>query len=121
MERVHTGILYQEYTKLWNYRRLHPELQSDPTMIRLFDAGHTTTYADILWMSVIQYLADNLRNNEYLTFLNPLLENITSLHPHFTRPYIFGSLMTPTLNPDNLQYLPTNREKAQKALALAEL
>lgn len=55
-----TGSLYSEYRELFEYRRLHPDFLPNTNMIRLSNAGHTTTYADILWINLIQYIGDNI-------------------------------------------------------------
>ena len=98
---INTGSLYSEYTNLWDYRRMHPEFQPQEKVIRMFDAGHTTTYADFLWMSLIQYIADNIGNGKYIDYAPPLLDTISRLHPHFTRSYTLALLLTPSLDPNN--------------------
>lgn len=99
---------------------MHPELQSDPKVVRVFDAGHTTTYADSIWLSMVQYIADNIRNNEYTVFLNPLVETINTLHPHFTKPYILSVLLTPTVNPESINFMTGNIDIGKRALEIGE-
>jgi hypothetical protein len=118
--KYHTTILFVEYDTLWYYRRMHPEMQSDPKVVRAFDAGHTTTYADSIWLSTVQYIADNIRNNEYTVFLNPLVETITELHPHFTRPYILSVLLAPTVNPESISFMTGNIDIGKRALEIGE-
>ena len=114
-----TNQLYGEYSNLWDYRRLHPEFQSDEKVIRLIDAGHDTTYADILWINLIQYIADNLRDLKFTEFTTPLLDTIAKLHPHFTRSYTLALLLSPSLNPESDSY-EKNREIVEYALSLGE-
>jgi hypothetical protein len=82
---------------MW-YRRLTPGILPRIEMIRTSDAGHTTTYADTLWINLIQYIGDNTRNNLFLEFLYPITDQITSLHPGFIAPYNLATLLAP--NPD---------------------
>lgn len=118
--RVNTRELYIEYANLWDYRRMRPEFQQDPRMIRLTDAGHTTTYADIMWINLIQYIADNINNNLFVTYAPPLLDTISELHPHFTRAYTLALLLTPSLDREGISFVPENLEIAAKNLKIGE-
>lgn len=96
--------LYDEYSKLWDYRRLHPEFLPDTKTISLLNAGHTTTYADILWINMIQYIWDNIGNGKYIDYAYPLLTRITDMHPYFTRAYILWALLSPSVDPEKENY-----------------
>lgn len=97
---ISTGVLYGEYSKLWGYRRLHPDLIPDARTVHLLAMGHDTTYADIFWIQLIQFIGDNIGNGKYLDFTHTILSNITELHPYFTRAYEMDLLMAPILYPD---------------------
>ncbi len=116
---VNTGSLYIEYANLWDYRRLHPEFEPQEKLIRIFDAGHTTTYADFLWMSMVQYIADNIGNGKYIDYTYPLLDTISRLHPHFTRSYTLALLLTPSLDPNNPNH-EKNVKIGEKAFAIGQ-
>jgi hypothetical protein len=96
------GPGYQSYLDNWEYRRLHPELIPAPDMIRLFDMGHTTTYASYSWLSLIQYIGDNVGGNRFLDFSHRMLSQITSLHPYFTRPYEIDLILAPVSSGENM-------------------
>lgn len=98
------GKIYNEYLVLWEYRLLHPETLPDIQTVHITSAWHTTTYADIMWISLIQYIADNISDLWYHEFLNPIIERITTLHPHFTNAYNLSLNLTPSLNPDKTNY-----------------
>ncbi len=106
--RINTGNIYTEYESLWDYRRLHPEFQPQEKTVRIFDAGHTTTYADMLWVNLIQYIADNIGNGMYVDYAPPLLDTISRLHPHFTRSYTLALLLTPSLDPNSISFATKN-------------
>ncbi len=93
---------YQSYLDNWEYRRLHPELIPAPDMIRLFDMGHTTSYASYSWLSLIQYIGDNVGGNRFLDFSHRMLSQITSLHPYFTRPYEIDLILAPVSSGENM-------------------
>ena len=117
--RQNTGKLYNVYTYLWQYRILHPEVLPDANIIRLTSAWNTTSYADALWIKLIQYIWDNLGNNEYHNFLNPLIQKINALHPHFTEPYNIALMLSPSVNKENEDY-PKRRSITEEALRIWE-
>lgn len=117
--RIGTESSYSEYLKLWDYRRLHPELLPSKESITLTTAGHTHTYADKLWMDLIQYIGDNIGNSKYLNYVNPLITTITEIHPHFTRTYTLGLLMAPVPNEEKPSY-QVDMKLAQDAYAIGK-
>ncbi len=118
--RANLGDTYVEYQNLFDYRRLHPELLPSPRTIRLTDAGHTNVYADIIWIQLIQYIGDNIGNGKYLEYTEKLVWHIVELHPHFTKAYILGLLLIPSLDPDSPSYIEGNEKKWSTLLALAD-
>ncbi len=100
-----TGSIYKEYRELFDYRRLHPDFAPNTKIVRLSDAGHTTTYADILWINLIQYIGDNAGNGKFRIYLNPLITSITDLSPHFSSPYNLALLLSPILNTEKPNYI----------------
>ena len=117
--KVSTGSSYQEYSKLWDYRRLHPEFLPDTRTITLLDAGHTTTYADSLWIGLIQYIGDNTRGNRFYEFTNTLVAKITELHPYFVSPYNLSVLLAPGVDREKEDY-EKNKKIAEAALSLGK-
>jgi hypothetical protein len=114
-----TGKLYETYQDLWEFRILNPEVLPDTNLIRLSSAWHTNSYADTLWIQLIQYIWDNIFNDEYHTFLNPIIEKITTLHPHFTETYNLALLLSPTVNKDKENYLE-RKKITETALRIGE-
>ena len=57
--------------------------------------GHTTSYASFIWLELIQYIGDNVRDNRFLDFSHTILAQITTLHPYFTRPYEIDLIFAP--------------------------
>jgi hypothetical protein len=90
-----TGVGYTGYQAGWEYRRLHPDLITSPRVVQLFDMGHTTSYASWSWLSLIQYIGDNVGGNRFLEFSHRMLTQITTLHPYFTRPYEIDLILAP--------------------------
>ena len=95
---------YREYSKLFEYRRLHPDFQPNTDIIRFTVAGHTTTYADTIWIWLIQYIGDNVINGKYKDFSNPLIRNIIKIHPYFPSPYNLSLILSPNINRDKPGY-----------------
>ncbi len=114
------GSLYTEYRNLFEYRRLSPDFLPNTKAIQLFAAGHTNTYADILWIDLIQYIGDNIGNGKYQNFTNPLVARITDLHPYFTSTYSLVLILSPTPDPDRPKY-EEKRSLAEESLRLWEL
>ncbi len=112
-----SGTLYAEYAKLWDYRRLHPEFLPDTKVISLLDAGHHRTYADILWINMIQYIGDNIGNGKFSDYTPPLLAKITEMHPYFTKAYILWVLLSPSLDVDKPDY-EKSKHIAEESLKL---
>jgi hypothetical protein len=83
---------------------MHPETLPDTEISRLYIAGHETTYADSLWIRLIQYIGDNLRDDGYKVFLHPMIERIYRLHPHFATPYNIALILTPNLREESPNY-----------------
>lgn len=108
-----TGRWYTEYLADWEYRRLHPELIPPVTIVRAFDMGHTTSYASFVWLELIQYIGDNVRDNRFLGFSHTILKQITTLHPYFTRPYEIDLIFAPLSAWENT----TPEQKAKNKIA----
>ncbi len=114
------GKIYNEYLILWEYRLLHPEILPDIRTAYIASAWHTTAYADTIWISLIQYIADNLSDFWYHDFLNPIIERITTLHPYFTSAYDLALNLSPILNPDKPEY-ESYRKIATESLRIWEV
>lgn len=109
--KLHTGKIYAEYEYLFEYRRLHPELLPSPEGVKLTDAGHTNVVADINWIQLIQYIGDNIGNGKYITYTETLIHHIVQLHPHFTKAYSLGLILTPSFDPESPRYQEGNEKK----------
>lgn len=118
--KINTGRSYIEYTQLFEYRRLHPELLPSPMSIKLTDAGHTNVVADMSWIQLIQYIGDNIGNEKYIIYTETLIQYIVTLHPHFTRAYNLGLILTPNFDPDSPRYRQGNEKKWTLYLSLAD-
>lgn len=117
-----TNKWYQNYVSLSEYRRLHPELMPSPLLIRAFDMWHTTSYASWMWLSLVQYIGDNIRDNRFLDFSHTMLEDITTLHPYFSRAYEIDLIFAPvsTGENDTPEKKAKNKIITDKAIELGE-
>lgn len=81
---------------------------------------HTSSYASFVWLQLIQYIGDNVGGNRFLNFTHTLIENITILHPYFTKPYEVDLILTPLSLGENLdpKQKEFNRKYTQEAIAL---
>jgi hypothetical protein len=110
--------LYAEYGKLFEYRRLSPDFLPNQKVITLSSAGHVTTYADIIWMNLVQLIGDNIGNDKYHTFVHPIIETITDLHPHFISAYNLSLLLAPEIREDDTS--ESKKELNRLALKIGE-
>lgn len=116
---MNTGKLFEEYENLWQFRLLNPEILPDTEVIRWTSAWHKTSYADSLWIGLIQFIWDNIWNNRYHAFLNPYIEKIIELHPHFPEPYNLALLLSPNINPEK-ESTEVQKKIIEKALEIGE-
>jgi hypothetical protein len=110
---------YREYSKLSEYRRLSPDFLPNPEIIETMSMGHANTYADIIWINLIQYIGDNVFSGKEKTFLNPLVSSINQIHPYFTEPYNLALILSPNVNPDKADY-EKNKKITEQALLIWE-
>jgi hypothetical protein len=80
---------------------MHPNIIPSVTALRVLSVGHDTTYADTLWIQLIQFIAYNIGNGKYLDFTHTILTRIQELHPRFARAYEIDLLFLPTVSPEN--------------------
>ena len=73
----------------------HPEnlLTSELAKIRSF--GFMNISADIYWLEAIQYIWNNVIEEDFKKYLWAMMELITDLNPFFESPYIIGQLLLP--------------------------
>ena len=94
-------MLYPSYRNLYDYRRITPELFPSSELLKVTSFWHDNTYADILWVKLIQSVGDNVGNEKYLDFSHHILSNITDLNPYFARAYEIDLLFTPLVYADS--------------------
>lgn len=97
---------YDTYSAQYEARRLRPDIFPSLLSLKLVDIGHHASYADLLWVQLIQFVGDNVGGNRFLTFSHKILESITWLNPYFVRAYEIDLLFTPTLPSEGID--PTN-------------
>lgn len=85
--------------------------------------GHTTSYASWTWLSLIQYVGDNVGGNRFLEFSHRMLTQITDLHPYFTRPYEIDLILTPLSAGENMtpEARVASKIAATNAIALGDV
>lgn len=98
---INSSHLYTQHQKLWEYRRLTPEILPSPLALRVLAVWHDTSYADALWIGLIQFIWDNIGNGNYLEFTHKILSLIQDLHPRFTRAYELDLLLLPIVSPED--------------------
>ncbi len=98
---IHSTRLYMQHAALWDYRRMHPDIIPSTNTLQTLATGHDTTYADIMWIRLIQFIAYNIGNGKYLDFTHTILIRIQELHPRFARAYEIDLLFLPTVSPDS--------------------
>jgi len=73
----------------------HPENlpTSDSAKFRSF--GFMNINADMFWLKSIQYIWNNVIDEDYKKYLWAMMNLITDLNPYFESPYIIGQLLLP--------------------------
>lgn len=51
-----------------------------------------------MWIQLVQFIGDNIRNEAYTTFTHKILSGIQFLHPRFTRAYELDVLLLPNVS-----------------------
>ena len=115
--RISETVLYPPYRDMYDYRRITPELLPSAKTLQVASFGHNTTYADVLWVGLVQSIGDNIGNNKYLDFSHLILKNITSLSPYFTYAYQTDLLFTPLVYADSQSGITLDdRNKIERAI-----
>lgn len=94
---LHAGRPYTEYRQLWEYRRLHPQFTLSAPALKVVSVWHSTSYADMLWIRLMQYIGDNIWDGKYLNFTHKILTQIQYLHPRFAQAYELDILFLPSI------------------------
>jgi hypothetical protein len=115
-----TTIGFEKYLQEAEYRRLHPEFLPSPIIVKAFDMGHSSAYGSLLWIEFIQYLSHNLKDSDYLSFSNIILQQITDLHPYFIRPYELSLILSPFWDIENIniEQKIENEKHSEEAIKL---
>ncbi len=120
--RIGENKLYPLYATLYDYRRLTPELFPKSETLKILSVWHDATYADALWVSLIQFIWDNVGNEKYLDFSHAILSNITALNPYFVRAYEIDLLFTPLVYADSKEDMTADeRNKITRAIVHGDL
>lgn len=98
---------------------MEPELIMGGNTAKIVSIWYENMYADILWISLLQYVGDNLPNNAYLSFLSRLEQTILSLNPDFEKMYEWGLLLLPIPRDNELTYSDEQKQRVQIPLSLA--
>lgn len=110
---------WQHYSTVNAQKEMQPDLIPSGKLIRLMSMGHELTYADFVWLSLIQYIGANIYSQNYLNFSTEVITSITEAHPHFAPAYEWALLLFPIPQNSNLEYSPEEKERLQKPLQLA--
>ncbi len=115
-----TGIGFDGYQKTNALNRMEPRMIPTQKMIHVTSMGHDLMYADLLWISLIQYIGDNLQNDAYLRFSDRILETITEVNPYFAPGYEWTLLLHPIPQNSFLTYTPEQKEAIQHPITIAK-
>ncbi len=99
---------------------MEPDLVVNGKTAQILSMGYENMYADTLWISLMQYIGDNLAGNAYLSFLTNIEKTIITLNPDFKKMYEWGLLLLPVPTDLNLAYSDDEKKSAEEPLRIAE-
>lgn len=120
-----TFFYYEKYDFvhfLENNNQKRQITQSLPSkeIIKMISIGHTNSYADFLWLSMIQYIGDNLSKSNYTNFSLKLIDSLTDISPKFITAYEWALLIMPIPQNNNLTYTEEQKENLIFPLEIAK-
>lgn len=89
-------------------------------IIKITSIGHTHSYANFLWLSMIQYIGDNLTKANYTDFSFKLIDNLTDISPQFATAYEWALLLMPIPQNSDPTYTEEQKEKLFFPLEIAK-
>lgn len=113
------GIWLKTHIHHKNSQKNTPNFIPHAKMVEIMSIGHQITYADFLWISLIQYIADNIFTNSYWEFSTEFISTITSANPFFAPAYEWGLLLLHIPQNSNLTYDEHQKKLLEKPLNIA--
>lgn len=92
----------------------------DKKILEITSLGHSLSYADFMWISMIQYIGSNIGNGDYKDHSIALLERITELSPKFSTAYEWILWMLPIPQNSNLSYSNEQKLEAELPVKIAK-
>mgnify|MGYP000877471798 FL=1 len=89
-------------------------------IIKITSIGHTHSYANFLWLSMIQYIGENLTKANYTDFSFKLIDSLTDISPQFTTAYEWALLLMPIPQNSDPTYTEEQKEKLFFPLEIAK-
>lgn len=111
---IHTGQLYSDYRTNWDYRRLRPDIIPPVETMQIIATGHDTSYAMFMWIQLIQFIGDNIRDARYLQFTHEILTRIHHLHPRFAKAYEIDLLFMQSISSRDTDETITHKKNQLK-------
>ena len=87
---------------------------------KMISIGHTNSYADFLWLSMIQYIGYNLSKSNYTNFSLKLIDSLTDISPKFITAYEWALLLMPIPQNSNPTYTEEQKENLIFPLEIAK-
>lgn len=103
--------------KKYSERQANYELPK-PEIIEILSLGHSKSYADFLWLSMIQYVGNNISRGNFANHSIHLLDRITSLSPQFSEAYEWALWMLPIPKNNNLEYSDEQKKEWEFPLSI---
>lgn len=92
------SLAYQDRQEIKYEVIEHPELLFPSEYTRLFSFGAKETVADMLWLSLIQYIGSNVIEAEYKKYMAKMVDIMTDLSPRFSYPVETALVLLPESN-----------------------
>lgn len=88
-------------------------------IIQIASLGHENSYADLLWIGMIQYIGGNLSRGNFEKFSLINIERITEILPTFSTAYEWALWLMPIPQNSEMTYSSEQKKALELPLALA--
>lgn len=120
-----TFFYYEKYDFVYflennNQKRQITQSLPSKEIIKMISIGHTNSYADFLWLSMIQYIGNNLSKSNYTNFSLKLIDSLTDISPKFITAYEWALLLMPIPQNSSPTYTEEQKENLIFPLEIAK-
>lgn len=111
---------FPQYIEAKNQIREQNNTLASANFIKITSLGHENSYANLLWIDLIQYIGSNIARGNYTDYSWQMLEKITEILPKFTTAYEWTLWLAPIPQNSELTYSDEQKKNLEIPLKIAE-